>query len=133
MKKIIIIALILSYTITFRAQQKQTDNLSSVEKNSNESPLEVQPKFPGGYKAFYEYVAQEVKKKGKSSSKKGKMLVKFSIEKDGTITNVIVLEGLNEELDKKVCEAIASSPKWSPGIQKGKIVRATYRLPITIN
>lgn len=132
MQKITFVVLILFCTFITKAQQKQTDSLPPVEKNSNEFPLEVQPQFPGGGKAFYEYIAFEVKKH-KSPAKKGKMLVKFIVEKDGTITNVIILKGLEEKFDKKVCEVIANSPKWSPGIQKGKIVRATFRLPITIN
>lgn len=132
MQKITFVALILFCTLITKAQEKQTDSLPPVEKNSNELPLEAQPQFPGGGKAFYEYMAFEVRKY-KSLAKKGRMLVKFIVEKDGTITNIIVLEGLNKEFDKKVCEVIARSPKWSPGIQKGKIVRASFVLPITIN
>ena len=55
----------------------------------------------------------------------------FVIEKDGSITDVKVLRGVDPALDKEAIRVIKSMPKWKPGKQRGKPVRVSFNLPIT--
>jgi TonB family protein len=65
------------------------------------------------------------------SSFKGKVFVEFIIESDGSISNVQVIQGIQVELDKEAVRVIESSPKWKPGVQRGKPVRVKMNFPIS--
>ncbi len=60
----------------------------------------------------------------------GRVIVKFVIEKDGSVTNVEVLRGVDPSLDKEAVRVINLMPKWRPGKQRGRSVRVAYTLPI---
>ena len=52
------------------------------------------------------------------------------VEKDGGVTGINVLRGVDERLDKEAVRVIKLMPKWEPGKQRGKPVRVQYNLPI---
>lgn len=59
----------------------------------------------------------------------GIVIVKFIIEKDGSVTNIEAESG-PMELRENAVSLIKKTLKWSPGIDKGKIVRTVMRQPI---
>lgn len=61
----------------------------------------------------------------------GRVFVQFVVEKDGSITNAKVLRGVDPTLDKEAIRVVEASPKWNPGLQRGKPVRVSYTFPIT--
>lgn len=61
----------------------------------------------------------------------GKVMCKFIVEKDGSISNVIVIRGIDASLDKEALRVIKSMPKWIPGKQNGKTVRCHFTMPVT--
>jgi periplasmic protein TonB len=63
----------------------------------------------------------------------GNIYVEFVIEKDSSISNVKLIRGIDEPLDKSVIEIIKAMPKWSPGINKERVVRTRFILPISIH
>ena len=60
----------------------------------------------------------------------GKVFIQFVIERDGSITDVKVVRGVDASLDKEAVRVVQSMPKWKPGKQRGKPVRVAYTLPI---
>lgn len=60
----------------------------------------------------------------------GKVYIQFVIERDGSITDVKVLRGVDASLDKEAVRVVKAMPKWKPGKQRGKPVRVSYTLPI---
>lgn len=62
----------------------------------------------------------------------GSVYVEFTIEKDSSISNVKMIRGIDEPLDKSVIETIKTMPKWIPGINEGKTVRTRIVLPVSI-
>ena len=52
------------------------------------------------------------------------------MEKDGSITNVKILRGIDPELNKEAVRVISAMPKWKPGTQKGEAVRVKYTVPV---
>lgn len=60
----------------------------------------------------------------------GKVYIQFVIEKDGSITDVKVVRGVDASLDKEAVRVVKAMPKWKPGKQRGKPVRVSYTLPI---
>ena len=60
----------------------------------------------------------------------GTVTVQFIIEKDGKVTEVKVVKGVDEELDAEAVKVVAASPKWKPGKVGGAKVRSSLTLPI---
>lgn len=100
----------------------------------NSAGLQVQPEFPGGIQAFYGYVMKNFRTPELEQDMQAKIYVSFVVEKDGTLTAIKVLRDPGYGLGKEAERVLKSlKTKWSPGIQNGKPVRASYNLPITIN
>ena len=62
----------------------------------------------------------------------GSVYLEFVIERDSSISNIKVIRGIHEPLDKSIIETLKTMPKWIPGINKGKTVRTRFVLPISI-
>ena len=94
--------------------------------------VEVMPKFPGGNKALYAYLGNNIKypEVAKKEGIEGTVYVTYVVEKDGSVTHVKLLRGVHESLDKEALRVVAEMPKWEPGKEKGKPVRVQYSLPI---
>jgi len=94
--------------------------------------VEDMPVFPGGEKAMYTYIGQNLiyPEQAKKEGIQGRVFVTFVVEKDGSITDVELLRGVSDELDQEALRVIKGMPKWTPGGQRGKPVRVQYRMPI---
>lgn len=95
--------------------------------------VEIKPSFMGcDANQFSIWVNEHLvyPKAARKSGKQGRVITRFTIDKDGTITKVKVLRGVSPELDAEAVRVISSSPKWSPGMINGKVVRVTYTFPI---
>jgi protein TonB len=60
----------------------------------------------------------------------GTVFIEFVVEKDGSITNVVVKRGIGGGCDEEAVRVVKSMPKWKPGKQRGKPVRVRYTLPV---
>lgn len=92
--------------------------------------VEDMPMFPGGN--VQKWIAKNVKYPvlAMENGIQGKVYIQFVIEKDGSITDVKVIRGVDASLDKEAVRVVQSMPKWKPGKQRGKAVRVSYTLPI---
>jgi len=103
--------------------------------NSNDTTVFVVvdkfPEFPGGMKGFYDFL-KDIKypDEAKRNDISGKVFVKFTIEKDGSVTNVEALKGIGSGCDEEAVRVIKKSPKWKPGYIKEKAVRISIVIPI---
>ena len=93
---------------------------------------EVMPKFPGGLKALYSYLGENIQypQKAKEEGISGKVYIQFIVEKDGQPTGFKILRGAEESLDNEALRVLKIMPKWEPGKHAGKPVRVQYNLPI---
>jgi TonB family protein len=60
----------------------------------------------------------------------GTVMVQFVIEKDGKVSDVRVVKGVDPELDDEAVRVIKASPKWKPGKMDGNRVKAALTLPV---
>jgi TonB family protein len=60
----------------------------------------------------------------------GTVIVSFVVNTDGTVSDFELLQGIGGECDEEALRIVRSSPKWTPGMQDGKVVRTRMRLPI---
>ena len=95
--------------------------------------VEQKPSFMGGdQNAFSKWVAENIvyPEIAKENQISGKVITQFTVEKDGSVTNVKVLRGVDEALDKEAIRVVKSSPKWTPGRQRDRAVKVTYTFPV---
>ena len=95
--------------------------------------VEIKPSFNGGdANEFSKWVNSRLvyPDSAKKNGIQGRVTLQFTVESDGSVTNVKVLRGINDELDKEAVRVVSSSPKWKPGTAKGKPVKCTYTFPV---
>lgn len=95
--------------------------------------IEEKPGFMGGDpNAFSMWVNSHLvyPEIAKENGVQGKVTVQFTIETDGTVSNVKVLRGVDPSLDKEAVRVVSQSPKWTPGKLRDKPVKVTYTFPV---
>lgn len=95
--------------------------------------VEEMPTFQGGdLSKFREWVFKNVKfpQIAQENNISGRVLVLFVIERDGSLTNIQVLQTPDRSLSEAAIEVLKKSPKWKPGKQRNQTVRVKYTLPI---
>jgi protein TonB len=97
----------------------------------NTAGIEVKPDFPGGIEKFYSFVGKNYQTP-EEDGLKGKVIVSFVVEKDGSLTDIKVLRDIGYGTGKEAIRVLNKSPRWTAGEQNGKKVRCTFSLPITI-
>jgi protein TonB len=96
--------------------------------------VEEKPQYPGGVQELYNFIGANFKfDPSIKEPVNGKIYVSFIIEKDGSITEPKIMQGLPQEsLNKEALRVVGLMPKWTPGKQRGKVVRVRYNLPIVV-
>lgn len=94
--------------------------------------VEEQPEFPGGNAAMMKFLSDNIKYPviAQENGIQGRVITNFVVERDGSITDVQVVRGVDPSLDKEAIHVIQSMPKWKPGRQRGSAVRVRFTLPV---
>lgn len=95
--------------------------------------VEDMPRFQGGDIAkFRTWVMSKIQYPAMAQSMQiqGQVTLSFIIEKDGSLTNIEVLQSADSLLDKEAIRVVQSSPKWEPGKQRDVPVRVKFTLPV---
>ena len=102
------------------------------EENKVFDIVEQQPLFPGGPAALMKYLSENTKYPvvAQENGVQGRVTVQFVVEKDGSISDVHVLRGVDPSLDKEAVRVVKSMPRWTHGKQNGITVRVNYRVPV---
>ena len=124
------------FSITEESLETLLGALSALaDAPSNDTVYQIvaqMPKFPGDETKLMEHIAKNIKYPQEARDKgiQGRVFIGFVIEKDGSVSNVKVLRGIDKECDAEAVRVISSLPKWTPGMQEGKPVRVSYQIPI---
>jgi protein TonB len=94
--------------------------------------VEVMPEFPGGRDAMNTFIGKNLRYPADALEAKlqGTVFITFIVNKDGSISQIIVLRGVSPSLDKEAIRVVKSMPKWRPGSMNGKTVRTQFNLPV---
>ncbi|MQY78242.1 MAG: TonB family protein [Bacteroidetes bacterium] len=95
--------------------------------------VEEMPKFQGkSIEAFRVWIAENIRYPGSAVKDRiaGKVYVYFVVNSDGHVDRVKVSRGVNPDLDQEAVRVVKSSPKWTPGKQRGKAVNVAITIPI---
>jgi protein TonB len=103
------------------------------EENKVFDVVEQMPSFPGGNSALMQYLSSNVRYPvvAQENGVQGRVVVSFVVEKDGSITDVNVVRGVDPSLDKEAARVVKSMPNWIPGKQNGSAVRVKYNVPVS--
>ena len=124
MKNYLTIVLIILFSSTVKSQ-------NPVKKDSVYTTVDVQPEFPGGYKALGKYVDGKNHKYPEEARKnkiEGKVVVQFIINEDGTCSDFEVIKGIGYGCDEAAVEAFKKMPKWKPGLVNGIPVKVRSQM-----
>ena len=130
-------------------ESEEIEFVEEVEEETDEifnfAVVENKPVFPGcekfatedeRFNCFNQNIMKHIGKNFKFPEMarqmgiQGRVFVNFVIEKDGSISNVIVARGVDELLDKEAIRVVKTLPKFKPAKQRGKPVRMQYTVPI---
>ena len=94
--------------------------------------VEQMPAFPGGVAKLFEFISKNIHypQEAKEKGIQGRVFIGFVIEKDGSVSNIRNLRGVDSELDAEAIRVVKSMPKWKPGKHNGEFVRVSYQIPI---
>ena len=95
--------------------------------------VEEKPSFNGGdANEFSKWVNSRLvyPEIAKENGVQGRVTLQFTVNADGTVSNVKVLRGVDSSLDKEAVRVVSSSPKWKPGKQRDRAVKVTYPFPV---
>ena len=95
--------------------------------------VEEKPSFQGGdANQFSKWVNSRLvyPEIAKENGVSGRVTLQFTVEKDGSVTKVRVLRGVDPSLDKEAVRVVSMSPKWKPGKQRDRAVPVTYTFPV---
>lgn len=95
--------------------------------------VEEKPTFQGGdANEFSKWVNSRLvyPEIAKENGVQGRVTLQFTVNPDGTVSNVKVLRGVDSSLDKEAVRVVSSSPKWKPGKQRDRAVKVTYTFPV---
>lgn len=112
---------------------------ASTDQNPQEEEIytvvEKMPAFPGGDEARVKFLVENVKypEEARKNGISGTVFVSFIVEKDGEISNVKLLKGVDDLLDNEALRVVKMMPAYEPGMQRGKPVRVQFNLPIQFN
>ncbi|PWA06407.1 energy transducer TonB [Flavobacterium psychrotolerans] len=99
-----------------------------IKKVSNEKP----PEFSSGLTKFYQFINENYRTPSVEGLK-GKVIVSFIVDIDGSLTDFVIVKDLGYGTGKEAIRVLKKCPKWSPGTQNGIPIRCVYSLPINIH
>lgn len=97
------------------------------------SLVEEAAQFPGGQTEMLKYLQTNLQypEEAKANDVHGRVIVSFIVEKDGSLSNVKVMKSLGSGCDEEAIRLVNSMPKWKPGKNGGKEVRARITIPVS--
>ena len=96
--------------------------------------VEDMPTFNGGDPAteFRKFIAQNLRypEIAAENGISGRVIVQFAVNKVGMVVDAVVVRSVDPALDREASRVVMSSPKWTPGRQRGKAVKVLFTFPI---
>ncbi len=131
--KSIFCCLPLALSLTHAGAQGSTkDSVMTISVNDKAmTKVEIESSFPGGPGAWLKYLNDHLKYPNKAARKRieGTVLLQFIVDKQGNVSDLQALSG-DPILQEAALKAMKDSPKWTPAIQNGQVVKSYKKQPI---
>ncbi|UOQ76312.1 energy transducer TonB [Hymenobacter sp. 5516J-16] len=118
-------------TITKQPIELKANRMQPQAKPAPNRP-DAPPQFPGGAQGLNTFFQQNLKYPEAASVKQisGNVVMTFTVEADGHLTNPSVVQPLSPECDTEALRVLGQMPSWKPATRKGQAVPTQVRLPI---
>ncbi len=121
-------------------ENNKTTAQAPVATDMNDNPLNLRvierlPEFPGGMVEFMKWITRQLRYPKAAIAQKiqGIVTVGFIIGKDGTVSEVKIVKGVDPLLDNEALRVVKLMPKWKPGEEKGKPCLTYFCIPVNFN
>jgi len=125
-----VLFLLIALPMAIRAQEVKTDDADTIVM----TVVEQQPEYKGGLSALYADLSRSgisYPERARAEGLQGVVIVKFIVEKDGSITHAkVVKDELGYGAGEGVLECLKNLKTLEPARQGGKTVRAEFTLPV---
>lgn len=126
-----------SLPIEFRlpVEKERIPAADTIETEAIFIDVEVQPEFPGGGPAMMRFLSENIRYPLVAIMNRieGRVICQFVVKKDGTINDVVVVRGVDPQLDAEAKRVLELMPLWEPGIQQGEAVNVRYTVPVVFS
>lgn len=94
--------------------------------------VEDLPQPPGGYLEFMKWLTRNLRYPVAAEERKlqGKVVAEFIVNKDGSVTDINIIQSLNSFCDREALRVLRMMPRWTPGIQNDQPCRTKVCIPI---
>ena len=108
------------------------------DKQGNEIkffPRQISPAYPGGEREMMKFIQQNTiyPETERSKGNGGRIVVKFTVDLDGSVTDIKIKKSLSPSFDKEAMRVIAQFPKFKPALLEGKPAGCELTIPIVFN
>ena len=127
-----------------QAEEVEPEKLDEEEKaevvDMYDEPVDIRvvedlPQFPGGASEFMKWLTRNLKYPSSAQKHKikGKVVAQFIVNKDGTVTDIELVQPLNTACDNEVLRVLRMMPKWQAGMMNAKPCRTKVCIPVVFN
>ena len=97
--------------------------------------VEDLPQFPGGAAEFMKWLTKNLKYPASAQKQKvkGRVVAEFIINRDGSVSDLKLVEHLNLACDNEVLRVLRMMPKWEPGLMNAQPCRTKVCIPVVFN
>lgn len=115
--------------------QEKEDAALKEDKIYYAGDVEEEPSFPGGESALRDFISKNLRypKFAKEKGTHGSVGVSFIVEKDGSLTDFVIIQSADPSLDKEAIRVFQSMPKWNPGKRDGQFVTVIKGMSVSFD
>ncbi len=132
------LTIVLAFTFScLLAQDKpaMNDTIKVKEPDVIFTRVEVDASYPGGNTAWSKFLIKNLRANiaidNKAPGGTYMVIVKFVVDKDGSISNIVSETNHGYSMEAEVIRVIKNSGNWNPAYQNGRPVKAYRRQPVT--
>ncbi len=94
--------------------------------------VEVEPQFVGGPVALHDFIQEnlDIYSIPEKERENGNVYIQFVVRKDGTLSDIKVIKGVNNDMNQEAIRIIKMMPDWNPGKQAGQVVNCRFTVPV---
>ena len=102
------------------------------EEVADNSIVEVPATYPGGEAALLKFVSDNLvyPSIAQDQDLQGTVVLRFRVEKDGSIGQIVVKKSLSKECDQAAAQVVSKLKRFTPARQQGHPVPVWFTLPI---
>ena len=115
--------------------QEKEDAALKEDKIYYSGDLAEGPSFPGGESALRDFISKNLRypKFAKEKGTHGSVGVSFIVEKDGSLTDFVIIQSADPSIDKEAIRVFQSMPKWNPGKRDGQFVTVIKGMSVSFD